>query len=326
MLKPIRRLTRLCIFGLAAATTCAIAQPASYPERPIRLIVGVPPGGGADMIARLLADNLQGMVGQPVIVENRPGAAGNIAASEVARAKPDGYTLLLANSSHAVNSSLYKNLRFDPLKDFAPISQLTANYFFLTVKSDLPVKTLGELVQYAKSRKEPLSYASAGIGQGAHLGMAMFLSRAGIEGTHVPYAGMAPSAQALLGGHVDMVLLTPPAALPHATSGKIRMLAATSPKRVDSMPDLPTFAELGYQGFEVNNWQGLLAPTGTPPEIIEKLNRATAEALKKPAVVKQLETSGTDAVPSSPQDFGNFLKAETEKWAEVVVQSGAKVD
>ncbi|CAM4133462.1 ABC transporter substrate-binding protein [Bordetella tumbae] len=321
----LQRIARFSLGGLAGLALCAggIAQAANYPDHPIRLIVGVPPGGGADMIARLLAESLHGILGQTVIVENRPGAGGNIAASEVARAKPDGYTLLLANSSHAINASLYKKLPFDPIKDFEPISQLTENFFFLAIKPSLPVKTLGELVQYAKGQKTALSYASAGVGQGSHLGMAMLASDAGFEAVHVPYAGMGPAAQALLGGHVDMAFLTPPSTLQYSQANKIRVLAVTAPTRVKSLPDVPTIAESGYQGFEVNNWQGLLAPAGTPPDVIQKLQESVAQALKKPEVVKQLNTSGTDPVGSAPDAFGAFLKAEIEKWGKAVAQSGA---
>lgn len=314
--------------GLAVGLGLACAGPAraAYPDRPIRLIVGVPPGGGADMIARLLAEALHGELKQPIIVENRPGAGGNIAASEVARSQPDGYTLLLANSSHAINASLYKHLPFDPIKDFAPISQVTANYFFLTTRPDLPVDTLAALVSYARNSKTPLSYASAGVGQGAHLGMAMFIHRAGFEAVHVPYSGTGPSATALLGGHVDMALLTPPATLQYAEAKKIRVLAVTSPQRVAALPNVPTVAESGYPGFEVNNWQGILAPAKTPDEIVTTLQRAIVQALKRPEVVEQLKVNGTDPVGSTPQAFGAFLKSETVKWGEAVKQAGASSD
>lgn len=323
-----RRVARVSVGVFAALAVCGIgvAHAADYPDRSIRLIVGAPPGGGADLIARLLAQSLHGILGQTVVVENRPGAGGNIAAYEVARAKPDGYTLLLANSSHAINVSLYKELPFDPIRDFAPISQLTANFFFLTVRPSLPVNTLGDLVKYAKEQKTSLSYASAGVGQGAHLGMAMFASQAGFEAVHVPYAGTAPSAQALLGGHVDMALLTPPATLQYSQANKIRVLAVTSPERVTSLPEVPTIAESGYPGFEVNNWQGLLAPANTPPQIIQKLHDAVVQALKQPSVLKQLESSGTDPVGSTPDAFSAFLKTEIQKWGKAVKQSGAVAD
>lgn len=299
---------------------------AAFPERPIRLIVGVPPGGGADMVARLLAEALHKELGQAIIVENRPGAGGNIAASEVARSQPDGYTLLLANSSHAINPSLYPKLPFDSVKDFMPISQVTANYFFLAVRPDLPADSLGGLVKLAKESKSPLSYASAGVGQGAHLGMALLVHEAGFEAVHVPFSGIGPAAQALLGGHVDMALLTPSSALPYAQAKKLRLLAVTAPQRVASMPDVPTVAESGYPGFEANNWQGVLAPAHTPAETIAIVQRALVQALKRPEVVQQLAANGTDAVSSTPEAFGEFLKSEAAKWGKVVKQVGATVN
>jgi len=294
-----------------------------WPERPIRLIVGVPPGGGADMIARLLAEALNQELGQPVIVENRPGAGGNIAANDVARAQPDGYTLLLANSSHAVNISLYKNLSFDPLADFSPIAQVTENFFFLTVRRDLPADDLRALVKLAQQRDTPVSYASGGVGQGAHLGMAAFVQAAGFEAIHVPYPGMGPAAVALLGGHVDMVLLTPPAGLPHIRAGNIRALAVTAPRRLASMPEIPTVAEVGYPGFEVNNWQGILAPARTPDAVVSTLHNAIVRALQHPKVLAQLQANDTHGVGSTPQAFRDFLQREIDTWAVVVKQTGA---
>ncbi|MGO4329051.1 Bug family tripartite tricarboxylate transporter substrate binding protein [Cupriavidus sp. 2TAF22] len=312
-----------CAFG---ALSQAQAQQPDYPNKPIRMIVGVAAGGGADFIARILAQEVGKSLGQPIVVENRPGAGGNIAAEFVARSPADGYTLLMANSSHAINVNLYHNLRFDALKDFAPISQVTANYFFLAVNPAVPVKSVAELVGYAKSKNGAMSYASAGNGQGAHLGMELFKKVAHMDAVHVPYNGTAPSLAAVLGHTVDVALLTPPATLPNAAAKKLRVIAVTGPRRSASLPDVPTIAESGYPGFEVNNWQGLLAPAGTPADIIAKLNQATVKALKQPAVVKQLETAGTEPVGSSPEEFKRFLAAEVSKWGKVIEQSGAKAD
>jgi tripartite-type tricarboxylate transporter receptor subunit TctC len=325
MFKLMRRATLQSLIALTAITACpgGVAQAASYPDRPIHLIVGVAPGGGADLIARLLAEGMSAVLGQAIVVENRPGAGGNIAADHVARSKGDGYTLLVANSSHAINSTLYKHLTFDPIKDFAPISQLTSNFFFLTVLPNSPAHTVAELVKYAKAGSKPLAYASAGIGQGSHLGMAIFLSRAGIDGLHIPYSGTGPESQALLSGQVDMALLTPPGTLPYVQTKKIRVLAVTAPTRVKSLPDVPTIAESGYPGFEVNNWQGLLAPASTPPEILQILQRTAIETLKRPEVINQLQISGTDPAASTSEAFGRFLKSETDKWGDVVKQTGA---
>lgn len=324
-----KRSALIYIAGLAFAVGAlapAQAQHSDYPNKPIRMVVGVAAGGGADFIARILAQEVGKSLGQAIVVENRPGAGGNIAAELVAKSPADGYTLLMANSSHAINVNLYHNLRFDALKDFAPISQVTANYFYFSVNPALPVKTLGELVTYAKSRNGGMTYASAGNGQGAHLGMELFKKVAHMEAVHVPYNGTAPSLAAVLGQTVDVSLLTPPAVLPNVAGKKLRVLAITGPRRSPSLPDVPTVAESGYPGFEVNNWQGLLAPAGTPPEIIAKLNQATIKALKQPAVVKQLETAGTEPIGSSPEEFKRFLAAEISKWGKVIEQSGARAD
>lgn len=319
----------ICVASLACAIgtlSTARAQQSDYPTKPIRMIVGVAAGGGADFIARILAQEVGKSLGQPIVVENRPGAGGNIAAELVAKAPADGYTLLMANSSHAINVNLYHNLRFDALKDFAPISQVTANYFYFAVNPALPVKSLGELVSYAKSKNGAMTYASAGNGQGAHLGMELFKKVANINAVHVPYNGTAPSLAAVLGQTVDVSLLTPPAVLPNVVANKLRVLAVTGLKRSAALPDVPTAAESGYPGFEVNNWQGLLAPAGTPAAIIAKLNQATIKALKQPSVVKQLETAGTEPVGSSPDEFKKFLAAEIAKWGKVIEQSGARAD
>lgn len=324
-----KRFTLPYFAGLACAISVvapAHAQQPDYPNKPIRMVVGVAAGGGADFIARILAQEVGKSLGQAIVVENRPGAGGNIAAEVVAKSPADGYTLLMANSSHAINVNLYHNLRFDALEDFAPISQVTANYFFFAVNPALPVKTLGELVSYAKSKKGAMTYASAGNGQGAHLGMELFKKVAHIDAVHVPYNGTAPSLAAVLGQTVDVSLLTPPAVLPNVAAKKLRVLAVTGPRRSPSLPDVPTVSESGYPGFEVNNWQGLLAPAGTPPEIISKLNQATVNALKQPGVVKQLETAGTEPVSSSPDKFKRFLTAEIAKWGKVIEQSGARAD
>lgn len=324
-----KRSALIYIAGLAlgvGALAPAQAQHSDYPNKPIRMVVGVAAGGGADFIARILAQEVGKSLGQAIVVENRPGAGGNIAAELVARSPADGYTLLMANSSHAINVNLYHNLRFDALKDFAPISQVTANYFYFSVNPALPVKTLGELVTYAKSRNGGMTYASAGNGQGAHLGMELFKKVAHMEAVHVPYNGTAPSLAAVLGQTVDVSLLTPPAVLPNVAGKKLRVLAITGPRRSPALPDVPTVAESGYPGFEVNNWQGLLAPAGTPPEIIAKLHAATIKALKQPAVVKQLETAGTEPIGSSPEEFKRFLAAEISKWGKVIEQSGARAD
>ena len=325
-----RRIQLRCLIalaiGTATSTVVTVRAQSRFPVKPIRLVVGVTPGGGADFVARLLADKLATALGQPVIVDNRPGAGGNIAAELVANAAPDGHTLLVVNSSHASNVNLYRKLSYDPVKSFSPVSQLTANYFLLAVRPSLPARSIAELVALAKSSATPLTYASAGAGQGGHLGMELFRSQAGFEATHVPYSGIAPATTAVLAGHVDVALLTPPSTIPHMEAGKLKVLGVTGPRRLKLLPDIPSFEESGFGGFEVNNWQALLVPAGTPLAIVAKLQRETARSLALLDVKERLAAAGTEAVGSTPEELGVFLSSEILKWGQVIQRSGAKVD
>lgn len=312
------------LVACAGITGVASAQP--YPNKPIRVIVGAAPGGGSDYIARLLAQHLGPAIGQTLVIDNRAGAAGNIAAELTAKAPADGYTLAIVTSSHASNINLYRKLAYDPVRDFAPITQLTANFFLLTVQPSAPASNVKELIAWAKSRKGQQTYASAGAGQGAHLGMELFKMLAGFDAIHVPYGGIGPATVSLLAGQVEVALLTPPAAMPHVKAGKLKALAVTSPKRVALLPGIPTVAEAGFPGFEVNNWQGLLAPAATPREVIGKIHEQTARALKTPEVVERLAVVATEPVASTPQEFAAFLQAEIVKWGKVIKQSGARAD
>ena len=317
----------VAVFALvvcASVTNAAFAQ--SYPNKPIRLIVPAAPGGGSDFVARMVGEKLSATFGQPVVVDNRPGAGGNIAAEAVAKAPPDGYTLIIVNSSHASNVNLYRKLSYDPVKDFAPVTQLVANFFLLSVNSSSTVTTVKEFVALAKSKKPEIAYASAGSGQGAHLGMELFKTLAAFDAVHVPYNGIGPATVALLGGQVNVALLTPPSTVPQVKAGKLRALAVTGPKRLALLPAVPTVAESGFPGFEVNNWQVLLAPAGTPREVVTKLYEETAKSLKLPDVVERLTAVGTDPVGSTPEECTVFIEAEIAKWGKVIKQSGAKAD
>jgi tripartite-type tricarboxylate transporter receptor subunit TctC len=309
------------ILGLGLSTYASAAE---YPDKPIKLVVNASAGGNADFSARLIGDKLSQALNQPVIVENRAGAGGNIGAQYVARSAPDGYTLLAANSSFASNVWLYKDLQFDPLKDFEPISLLTSTYFILAVPPASPVKTLQEYVEFARNNE--ITYASAGIGQGAHLGMELFQLQAGIKSVHVPYGGMAPSANALAGGVVDAALVTPPSALPYAEAGKLRLLAMTGPTRSPIYPDIPSIAEEGYPGYALNGWQGLLAPKGTPVEIVNLLSRELNKILALPEVNERLVAAGTEANSSTPEEFKQFLTDEVKQWGEVIERSGIEAN
>ena len=310
----------------ACAFVCSAVCAQTYPTKPVRLIVAAAPGGGSDFVARLLAQQLSPALGQPVVIDNRAGAGGNIAAELTAKAPPDGYTLIVVANSHASSVSLYRKLSYDPVKDFAPITQLTANFFFLTVHPSSPAKTVKEFVAFAKSKKGELTYASAGSGQGAHLGMELFKMLAGFDAVHVPFSGIGPATTALLGGQVNVALLTAPSTVPLMKVGKLRVLGVTGPKRLALLPEVPTVAESGYPGYEVNNWQGLLAPAGTPKEIVAKIYREIAKGLKAPDVVERFAGVGTEPVGSPPQEFAAFLQAEIAKWAKVIKQSGARAD
>jgi tripartite-type tricarboxylate transporter receptor subunit TctC len=244
----------------------------------------------------------------------------------VAKAPPDGYTLIVATSSHASNITLYRKLTYDPVKDFAPITQLVANYFLLSVHPSLPAKSTKELVALAKAKKGQLTYASAGSGQGAHLGMELLKTLAGFDAVHVPYNGIGPATTALLSGQVDLALLTPPSSLPLMKSGKLRVLGMTGSRRSPLLPGIPTVAEAGYPGYEVNNWLGLLAPANTPADVIAKIHQETAKALKVPDLVERLAVGATEPVVSTPQQFAAFLQAEIIKWGKVIKQSGARAD
>jgi len=298
----------------------------TYPSKPVRLLVGNAPGGGSDFVARLLAQHLSGAFGQQVVVDNRPGAAGIIAADLTAKAPADGYTLVVVASSHASSVNLYRKLPFDPVKDFSPLTQLTANYFFLVVNPSSPASSVRDFVGLAKAKKGELTYGSAGSGQGAHLGMELLKSLAGFQAVHVPYNGIGPATAALLANQVEVALLTPPSTVPLMKAGKLRVLGVTSLKRLALLPDIPTVAESGFPGYEVNNWVGLLAPAGTPKEVIARIYQETVKSLKSSDVVERLSAVVTEPVGSTPQEFAMFMQAEITKWGKVIKQSGARAD
>ncbi|MEJ8850794.1 tripartite tricarboxylate transporter substrate binding protein [Variovorax rhizosphaerae] len=312
-------LTASVLFGLPAA-----AQ--TFPSKPIRIIASTPPGGTIDLVARVLALHLPAALGQPVIVENKPGAAGNIAADYVARATPDGHTLLVTASSHATNINLYPKLSYDPVKDFAPVSQLTSNVFALAVPAASPANTLGEFLALAKAKKSNLSYGSAGAGQGNHLGMELLKTMAGFDAVHVPYNGTGPVTLALMAGQIDVALQSPPGVIPQSKSGRLKILATTGKTRSPFLPDVPTVAEAGVPGYELLGWIGLLAPAGTPKTTVDTLKREAAKVLSRPDVVSQLHAVSLDVVASTPQEFGAFLNTEIATWAQVIKKSGARAE
>jgi tripartite-type tricarboxylate transporter receptor subunit TctC len=320
-----RRLLRL--LGAAPLALARGAPAAEYPERPIRLVVPFPAGGGADVLARTVVPRAAQALGGTIFVDNRPGAGGNLGAEFVARAAPDGYTLLYGtNGTHAINQSLYGNLRFDPLAGFAPVTRMTQIAALLVVNPDFPAHTVGELIRHAKSHPGEVRFASAGNGTTSHLAGELFATAAGIEILHVPYRGGALAAADVVGGHVQMMIEVMPNALPLARSGRLRGLAVTTARRFPAAGEYPTIAESGLAGFEVSAWDGILAPAGTPAAIVEKLNAAIRRALEDPQVRQALLARGALPVPGTPEEFARHIASETEKWARAVRRSGAKLD
>lgn len=313
--------------ALAAGATWTLAATAqTYPSRPIRLIVASAPGGNIDLVARVLGDKLSASMGQPVVIDNRAGAAGNIATDLAAKAAPDGHTLLVVATSHSTNLHIYPKLPFDPVKDFAPVSQLGTSYFALAVAPSSPLNTVGDLVTQAKARKGQMNYGSAGVGQANHLGMELLNTMAGTQITHVPYTSMGAATTALMGQQIDVSILSLPSAIPAAKGGKLKILAVTGPKRSDQMPGAPTVSESGYPSYALTGWTGLLAPAGTPPAIIEKLHQETVKALRSPDAIEKLGKGGLEPVASSPKEFEAFIKAEMAKWGKVVTAANIKAD
>jgi len=324
----LHRLAHWLIGAIAAAGTAVFpVAAADYPDRPIRLVVPFPAGGGADTLARIIVPRVAQAVGAPIVIDNRPGAGGNAGAEIVARAAPDGYTLLYGtNGTHAINQSLYGNLRFDPVKDFAPVSRLTVIAAMLVVNPDFPARSVVELIQYAKAHPGEVNYASAGNGTTSHLAGELFRTMAGVDIVHVPYRGGALAAADVVGGQVQMMIDVMPNAYPLAKSGKLRGLACTTAQRFPAAPEYPTIAESGVPGYAVSAWDGIFAPAGTPARIVERLNQAIRLALDDPLVRETLLSHGAQAVPGTPEGLARHVAEEAEKWAQVVRRSGAKID
>ncbi len=314
---------------IAASSIVALAQPAlaqSWPDRPIRLVVPFSPGGSTDVTARLLADKLTTVLGQQVLVDNRPGAAGNIASNIVAKAKPDGYTLLMATSTtQATNPNLYRNLPFDPIKDLAPISQTAFVPNIIVIQPDLPVKDLKELIAYLKANPGKLNYGSSGSGSSLHMAAELFKAMAEVDILHVPYQGSAPALRDLLAGQVQLVFSPLVETLPYLNSGKMRGIAVTTATRTPLYPNLPTVGEQ-IPGYEIALWNGILATGGTPKPILERVYGALNKILSSDEMKAKLAEQGSVPVGSTPDEFGKFIVSEIEKWGKLVKISGARVD
>ncbi len=317
--------------GLAVAMAASAQAPSTgsgqaYPSKPIRWVAPFPPGGTTDIVARAVAQRLSEAFGQPVAVDNRPGAGGNIAAEFVVKAPPDGYTILTAFPGLAINPSLYAKLSYDPLRDLAPVVLISAAPLLMVVHPSLPVKTVKELISLARQRPGELNFPSAGNGTSSHLGGELFRSMAQINIVHVPYKGSAQGLLDLIGGRMSLMINPLPEMIPFVQSGKLRAVAVTSSRRSHVMPELPTVAEAALPEFEVVTWNGILAPAATPRDTIMRLHNEVVRLLRTPELKNQLEGLGLFIIAGSPEEFARHLRLETEKWARVVKASGARLE
>jgi tripartite-type tricarboxylate transporter receptor subunit TctC len=315
---------RTILAALLALVACvATAQP--YPSKPVRIIVPFAPGGGSDLAGRLVAAKLTERMGGQFIVENRPGAGSNLGAEIAVKSPPDGYTLLLISASYTVNPSVYK-LSFDPMNDITPVIQISGGPYVVAVHPSVPANTLAEFVALVKKQPDKYAYGSSGNGSIMHVASEYFLDAAKIKVLHVPYKGTGPAVQDTIGGQVQLVFGAVPVTLPHVKAGRLRALAVTTSKRIAAAPDLPTVEEVGYPGYEVTNWHGLVAPKGLPRDIVERLNREIGEVVKSDEMKKNLTAEGLEPAGGSPERFAQILKSEMTRWAKVVRQAGIKID
>ena len=322
-MRRLRAVVLVGLVGLVGAGTCA-AQ--GYPAKPIRFLVGFPPGGTSDILARTIGQKLAEAVGQQVVIENRPGAGGNIGAEAAAKSAPDGYTIFMSTTSQAISVSLYSKLSYDLVRDFAPVIQAVNYTNLLVVHPSLPVKSVREFIALAKAKPGQLNYGTAGNGTPPHMTGELFKSYTGVNLQHLPYKGGAPAIADLLGGQITVMFDNVPPLLPHVQAGKMRPLAVTSLKRISVLRDVPTLDETGLKGLDSVAWNCVLAPAGTPKEIIARLNTEIVRILGLPDVRERLSSQGADPVGGTPGEFTTLIGSEIRKWAKVVKDSGAKVD
>jgi tripartite-type tricarboxylate transporter receptor subunit TctC len=321
------RILQCAALAAVLALIAAGAAAQSYPTKPIRLVVPFPPGGTTDILAREVGQRLSASLGQTVVIDNRPGAGGNIGAELVAKSAPDGYTLLMCTvSTHAINPNLYAKLPYDHVADFAPVILVASVPNVLEVTPSLPVNSVADLIKLAKEKPGQINFASSGSGTSIHLSGELFKTMAGVDMTHVPYKGSAPALTDLIGGQVQVMFDNLPSSLPQIKAGKLRAIAVTSAQRAPALPNVPTIAESGLPGFEATSWFGVVAPAGTPPAIVARLNADMNQWLQTPEAREKLLAQGAAAAGGSPEQFAAYIRAETEKWAKVVKASGAKVD
>ena len=320
-----RRVLQLAGAAVAAAPLLQPALALDYPTRPVRLVVGFPPGGSADIVARIVAQALTERMGQTFIVDNKPGAGSNLGTEMVARAEPDGYTLMADSVSNAINPTLYKKLSYDQLKDLIPVASIDVVPNVMDINIDMPVKTVPEFIAYGKANPGTISMGSGGIGSSPYVAGELFKMMTGVDMLHIPYRGVAPATADLLGGRLQVLFDTLPAAIGNIRAGKIHALAVTSKKRSDSLPDVPAMNEF-VPGYEADSFHGISAPKGTPREIVEKLNAAVNAAVTDPKVKARLAELGAEVFTGTPEDYGRYLAGEIERWAKVIQFSGAKAE
>lgn len=321
-----RRLIAAAISGLAALAISGPVQAQAFPSKPIKIVVPYSAGGPTDIVARIVGQKLSEQLGQPVVIENRPGAGGNIGAEAVARAPADGYTLLLVTTGHTINPSLYPKIGYDLKSDLSAVSQLTSGPMVVAVSPSLGVKSLKELIALAKAKPGTLNFASAGNGSSTHLAPELFSTMAGIKMNHIPYKGSAPALADVMAGNTQVAFDLMISAMPHVRGGKLKGLATTGRARSPAAPDLPTVAEVGVPGFEVIAWNGLMAPAGTPPEVVAQLNAGIKKVLGQPVVAERISSQGFSAHWSDASEFRGFVQSEIAKWGKVVKASGARID
>jgi tripartite-type tricarboxylate transporter receptor subunit TctC len=318
---------RLASATLIGSTAWAAHAQGAYPNQPIKVIVPFPPGGGTDVVTRLLVEKLRASTHWTFVVDNKAGAGGNIGLDAVAKSKADGYTLGMGQTANlAINPSLYPKMTYNAAKDFVPVALVAGQPVVLVVKAGAPFRTLAELVAAAKQKPSTLTMASAGNGTVGHLTGEVFTRQAGIKVNHIPYKGAGPAATDLLGGQVDFYFATPQTVVPFVQAGKLRALAVSSPKRIPVLPDVPTVAESGYKGFDTSDWKMLVAPAGTPAEIVERLNTEVEKAMAQPQTIAQLLAEGSVPIGGSPQQAAQVLKAEQRRWGSAVREANVKVD
>ena len=312
--------------ALACGVPAAQAADSSFPTRPVRLVVGYAAGGATDVLARLVAQKMGEALGQPIVVENRAGANSNVGAEVVAKATPDGYTLYVFTIANTINATLYDKLGYDPVRDFEPVGMIAKIPNVLVVNPKLPIKTVADYVRLAKESPDGVTFASSGSGSSIHLSGEMFRSRSGANMLHVPYKGSAPAVTDLLGGQVQSMFDNAPSALPHVKSGKLRAIAVTSAQHMPQLPDVPTVAESGLPGFDVQSWFSIAAPAGTPKPVIDKLNTALNKALNASEVRERMRDLAATPEPGTPEQLRTFAASEIKRWHDVVKQSGARVN